>query len=608
MPKKKLEKASKGMVRTDNERAVSNREEEMHHEEMDAWAPLYNYQFMKSLLQGAVPDPYGNKGVNVETTDPRFQHNFLNSSKELQPKLTKITGQTLRRTQEKSPVFTMILQARSHQYLQFNRESRNEADKGFTFRHVDKDRQLTNKDEKERDALIKWFLAMGDLTVEQRYKTGWKHMSEYSLEDIASSDVYDLLTLDANALYCSKNRKGDTTGFFPVDADTIWRVKNPFETTLLGRDDAVFAQMIEQKIVHAYGWNDMVYGYMNKRSDIRFAGYGYPIPEMAIDILIGIIFSFEYNMGYFSRSKMPPGIITVKGEQVNQASIRMIEAYLTSALSGIEGQHRIPILPAGKNSEIDFKKIRDSNKDMEWSDFMDKLHTILLGLCGMSPDELGLQLKGGQRAIIEDTEAKISASKDRGLGAMMSHFGRRNTKIIQRFNDQWECKWNGIEFPDRKRESEIAQGELSSFKTLREAMVEKDIPVKEFEDVVVSYATKGGGSKEISVLDIPAPFNQNWQQVLNNALNGDAGEGGAEEENGFGGFGGASEVNGKEDYESPEGSEDEYDIPPDEVNDMNEDQRIGAMGKRAKLPKKDIQKVQDLNKKLEEFKGVYLIS
>ena len=254
-----MQKAKKGMIRTANERAVDNRKEELQQEEMDAWAPLYNYQFMKSLLQGAIPDPYGNKGINVETTDPRFQHNFLNSSKELQPKLTKITGQTLRRTQEKSPIMTMIMQTRSHQYLQFNKESRNEADKGFTFRHVDKNRQITNKDEKERDELTQWMLNLGSLTVEEKYKTGWKHHSESTLEDIASADVYDLLTLDAGSLYCSRDRKGDMTGFFPIDADTIWRVKHPFETTLLGMNDAVFAQMIEQKIVHAYRWKDVMY-------------------------------------------------------------------------------------------------------------------------------------------------------------------------------------------------------------------------------------------------------------------------------------------------------------------------------------------------------------
>ena len=313
-------------------------------------------------------------------------------------------------------------------------------------------------------------------------------------------------------------------------------------------------------------------------------------------------------MGYFSRSRMPPGIITVKGEQVNQETIRMIESYLTSALSGIEGQHRVPILPAGKNNEIDWKQIRPSNKDMEWSDFMDKLHTILLGLFGMSADEVGLQLKGGQRALIEDTQAKISASKDRGLNAMMSYFNRRNTKLINRFNDQWELKWNGLEFPDRKLESDIAQGELSAFKTLRESMTEKDIDVKEFEDVVVSYATKDGGSKEISVLDIPAPFNSEWQQILNNALNGNAGEPG-EEENGFGGFGENDEggENGEAGNDVEE-SDDEYGVPLDERNDMNENQRIKAMGKSAKFSNKEVRKIQDLSKKLEDYKGVYLIS
>lgn len=429
--------------------------------------------------------------------------------KGIQPKNSVVRPSILRAMAMKAAAVKLIHVTRNNELCQYARESRNESDKGFQIRHKKKRKAISEQERGVTDEIVEWIQNLGDLTKEERYDAGWEHMSELKLPGYMSSTIDDLLTLDGVSTYFSNDRGGDLRGFFPVDAATIYRVQKPYRTNMLGKNKVVYAQVIGNKIKHAYMDSEMQYAFMNKRTDSRFTGYGYSPLEMSMDVVIAWIFGFQYNTGIFSKHHAPRGFLSVSGSNVNQDTISTIERYWRAAMSGLNGTWAIPILPATEDGTVEWQNIRPSNQEMEFQAWMDLTMSTLFALHGMSAEEAGIRLQSSSKVFFEDTEQRVSSSMSIGLSNILHWYEDHFTNIINRIEKwkDWEFVFTGKSSADKQQENEAAKGELTTFKSMNQLLKEKDLP--EFKGALINV-----GGKQFDIGDIPAPLDPTWGTLL----------------------------------------------------------------------------------------------
>ena len=156
--------------------------------------------------------------------------------------------------------------------------------------------------------------------------------------------IRDTFEIDQVATEVLRNRKGEAVGFLGLDGATIKRTDENGEFG----EKIKFVQEIDQRIENKYTHDMLIFDYLNKRSDIRYRGYGYSYVEMAVDIITTLLFGYQYAQDQLTKSKIPKGFISVMGD-VGMDQLDSIRSYWYAAMSGAGGQWSIPILPSGKD-------------------------------------------------------------------------------------------------------------------------------------------------------------------------------------------------------------------------------------------------------------------
>jgi len=437
----------------------------------------------------------------------------------VRPKGGKIPDKTLRELHRKSPVINLAVKARIDETIKFLKVSKNESDEGFFIAPEDSEKKVTPSDKKVISEIEKFVLNCGDLTIEEKYMSGWGPKAEHTIKDFMNEYLWNLLILDAAPIYKQNDLSGEFRGFLVIDGANILRVKEPYKTKVRGIKDGVYVEVIDDQLKNVFKHDQICYCYLNKRPELKYAGYGYSPIEMSIDAVLGYIFGMDYNMGAFSRWKVPSGFLTVQADTIDQETMDSIARYWRSAMTGPDGQWSMPILPSTKDGAIDFKKIRDSNREMEYKEWMDRLFMHILAIYGVSAEEVGFELSSGQKGVFDDTKHKIGSSKDR-FRNLLGHLGDTMTKLIHSREEwkDWEIRFRGLDLPDKKNESEILDKELSTYRTMNDVLKEKGMPELKGYPVKV-------GEKTIEAGEIPAPFKQEWQNIIAMANAGQEQEG-----------------------------------------------------------------------------------
>ena len=464
------------MILTDQTFNKSGFNEDVHHEAMgSSMMPVMNAMMMRKALDSKrstltkVPIKMHSEKLAWYYGVPSIQG--------LRPKSAKMPDKTLRALQEKNMVITLGIKTRIDQAVKYARLSRNENEEGFFIELKDKNKEVTDADKKVFNEIEDFIVNLGDLTPEEKYATGWDHKIDYRFKDFITEYLWNLFPIDAAPVYLHRDKEGTLRGFFPIDGANILRVKEPGKTIIDGKKDIVYVEVYGDKIKSTFTYKDICYGYMNKRPEIKYAGYGYSVIEMAIDAVLGRIFGFDYNLAAFSKWKIPGGFLTIsgaEGEDVDQDTIDAVGRYWRSAMNGTDGQWSIPILPTSKDGAIEFKKVRESNREMEYHKWMDSVDAFILAFLGVAPEEAGLSLISAKKPVFNDEKGRMGSAKDR-FRVILEHLSDTVNKIIQDKWPDYEFKFRGLDMPDKKAEGELIDQDLKSYRTLNDVLKEKGL-------------------------------------------------------------------------------------------------------------------------------------
>lgn len=337
--------------------------------------------------------------------------------------------------------------------------ARNE--RGFLIHKKFEDITSKNKDEKEIERIRDFICNTGD----------YEDLTRDDLVKYATKIIRDILTLDQVATEIQYNKKGDAVAFFAVDAATIERVIDDSNN----KTDFKFLQIVEGMPAAGYTMENMVFDFQNPRTDIYHSQYGYSYVEQAIDLITSEINTFVYNSGNFTENKLPKGMFLINGE-ANDTVIAQMEDYIAEIMSGGPlNQWRIPILPSGsKDSSIEWKAI-NTNRDMEFQQWLDYLSSGVMALFGCSADELGIQSQKSQAMFENGGGDRIQAAKSALLGDLLTFLESYLNKIIKRINPEYVIEFVGYEKDNPNTVADLDEKEVRTWKSINEKREEKGL-------------------------------------------------------------------------------------------------------------------------------------
>lgn len=368
--------------------------------------------------------------------------------------------------------------------------------------------------------------------------------------------VRDLLTIDQVSTEIQYNNAGQAIAFFAVDAGTIERVIPNRE-----HPEFKYAQVINGMAQVAYTNKEMIFDFANPRTDIYRSFYGYSPVEQAIDLIASEINTITYNAGAFTENKLPRGMLLVDGDLDYEATEEMTD-YIAEIMSGTpSNQWRIPIIPAGMgkgesgSNGIKWVQLGGSNRDMEFSNWLDFLVSNVVALFGCSMEELGLQSQKSQAMFEREGKAHFEQSKSTILGDTLSFLQDYINRILGIAYPEYSFEFIGYEKDDLKAIVDIDKSEVEAYKTLNEKRVERGL-----EKLDAEWA------------DIP--LNPQAVQLFQSAQAQQQDDGGGEEGGGDA-WGDYSED--EENDESEEGEEPEN--PGDEEEDSADEMQKSLLGR-----------------------------
>lgn len=422
-----------------------------------------------------------NKSQKSFVLDPFFQ----DTSQGYRDKPVSISDQTLRRM-AKTPIIKAIIGKRVEQVVAFAEPQPNKYSTGFVIKprkrySQEDDAKLTNEDIQKIAYLTDFITNCGDDT------NAW-HGDDF--DSFLRKITTDTLTLDKMTFEVVANRKGVPVEFLATDSATMKLAINS-TTNDLNRDKKngyypTICQVWDSQIItDFYPW-ELCFGIRNPTTDIRYNGYGVSELEDLIYTVTAMLWSDEYNTRFFSQGSMPKGIMKVSSS-VSQPKLMEFRQEWLSMVAGVYNAHKTPMLEADKFDWVDLHK---SNRDMEFSKWMEYLIKICCAIYKIDPSEIGFPMSGSSdnAPLFEaNNSAKLKYSKDNGLKPILKFIqGKINKHIIWRLDPNYEFSFVGLDNETEAQEDERIIKAVGSYMEVNEARTIKGLPTKPGYDMIAN--------------------------------------------------------------------------------------------------------------------------
>jgi hypothetical protein len=407
----------------------------------------------------------------------------------------------LRSVAEKVAPIAAIQNVRVAQIKPFCRVSYNDDDVGFKVFLKDKDAVPTPAQKKEMRRMENFFLEAGHTDFEgadERFD---------ALENVVVKITRELMTIDQYALSLRRDNAGRLLDFWVLDGATIKKVKP--SQGYQGDKSIKFVQEIKGKIVEQFTAGELYFGFMNARADYRKADFGYSYIEMCIDIITSWLFAMAYNREIFNSGAQPKGFFTFEGAEIDQPDLEELQRQWVAMFRGVKGMWRTPFLQHGAK----WNPINQSNKDMEYNEYLQVLSSWICAIHGIDAAELGMQFNRSQPVMFEKSKsAEINYSLDRGLKELLTAHEEWMNDLADE-EPLWKefyVAFTGMEKKNQLACLEIDEKQCATYMTLNEKRAEKDLPPVPHGDIVlnptwVQYVQQAEATAQMSSLGAPQP-------------------------------------------------------------------------------------------------------
>lgn len=413
-------------------------------------------------------------------------------------KAYSLTYTTLKRMAG-TPIINAIIKTRKNQIADFAEPQANRYSTGFVIRKkaINGESQMDEKDKKTANALTDFIVNCGS-------KNSW---TNDDFDVFIRKIVDDSLTYDQMTFECIRNRKGTLERFIATDASTFRIADTAFQedyknsffdkqgadiwhrSSVVTREEVngylpQYVQIYQNAVVNDfYPW-ELCFGVRNPSTSIYANGYGVSELEELINVVTAMLWGDEYNRRFFSQGSAPKGLLRVKGG-MSESALQQFKQQWQAMISGVMNSWKTPVVEA----DVDWIDLQRSNRDMEYSSWMEYLIKLTCAIYSIDPSEIGWDISrsAGNGGLFEKSEAeRIQNSKDKGLYPILKFIQRKiNKYIIEPLNPEFEFVFMGLNGMTISQELELDLKKLGAFQTINEIREKWDLtPLEENGDII----------------------------------------------------------------------------------------------------------------------------
>jgi len=296
------------------------------------------------------------------------------------------------------------------------------------------------------------------------------------LRSFTKKYLWDSLVYDQACMEVVPDRQGRPCEFYAVDGSTM-RLADSTKMKFDESEDVIrYVQVYDSMVVAEFTAKELCWGVRNDRSDIRLAGYGVSELEMLISCITSMLYGWEYNSKFFTQGSAAKGILNFKGA-IPEKSLKAFRRHWYALLAGITGAWRTPITNA---EEIQWINLQQTNRDMEFSAWMDFLIKVACSMYSTDPIEVNFSYGNvGQKSSLQQASnrEKIQESKERGLRPLLEFVASSiNQHVLWPINESFSFEFVGLDAMTKDQMAEYNTKLVKSVKTVDEIRAIDDDP------------------------------------------------------------------------------------------------------------------------------------
>lgn len=369
-------------------------------------------------------------------------------------------------------IIKAIINTRIEQVQNFLKYSVDDQKPGYQIRYKrspgsegSDEKELSVKDKKIVDYIVR-FLEDGGENDKWECEDNFQEFTRKVLRDSLVLDQMTFELVRARNMNLKKYRAVDAALIRQLDTNDP-RYRQMFENFrwhgYLPRyamvwDGQIIRHPVSDEYVVFYPW-ELGYGIRNKTTNVLRNGYGCSELETLIEIVTWILWGMQYNGNFFKQGSQPKGFINVKNGNVDQGTLNEFRQDWKQTMSTVYNSHKIPVI---QGIDLEWIDLQQTNRDMEFTEWIKFLLVIACAVYRMDPSELGFQFQDAARIFgQEGQKERLDHSKQKGLTPLLVFYQNiLNKYIISEIDDRLELVFTGIEIED-----EAAQVELDKKKS-----------------------------------------------------------------------------------------------------------------------------------------------
>lgn len=369
-------------------------------------------------------------------------------------------------------IIKAIINTRIEQVQNFLKYSVDDQKPGYQIRYKrspgsegSDEKELSTKDKKIVDYIVR-FLEDGGENDKWECEDNFQEFTRKVLRDSLVLDQMTFELVRARNMNLKKYRAVDAALIRQLDTNDP-RYRQMFENFrwhgYLPRyamvwDGQIIRHPVSDEYVVFYPW-ELGYGIRNKTTNVLRNGYGCSELETLIEIVTWILWGMQYNGNFFKQGSQPKGFINVKNGNVDQGTLNEFRQDWKQTMSTVYNSHKIPVI---QGIDLEWIDLQQTNRDMEFTEWIKFLLVIACAVYRMDPSELGFQFQDAARIFgQEGQKERLDHSKQKGLTPLLVFYQNiLNKYIISEIDDRLELVFTGIEIKD-----EAAQVELDKKKS-----------------------------------------------------------------------------------------------------------------------------------------------
>lgn len=413
------------------------------------------------------------KGVPSEDLKAYYENPIrMASAMNYKDKPSSLSYNILYQMSVKNSVIAAVINTRVNQVSTFTKPKRFSTDGiGFEVRLRDP-QAVPTKEQQEVIKSLEMFLE----------NCGYKNDNDTDdFDTFIRKIVRDSLTYDQACFEVVPDRKGKPAQILAVDASTIRAASEDYQDNTIWsknppkkNEKVSWVQVIDGTVVSWFTANEMAFGVRNPRSNINLQPYGFSELEQLIQQITSHLYAEEYNSKFFSQGGTTKGIINIKSDPNgigNKEQLDSFKRQWRAQVNGMAGAWKTPVLQVPQG--IEYINVSQSNRDMEFNQWMNYLINIVCAVYAIDPAEINFANNGGaagQSSVFESSqEQKLKNSKDKGLKPLLRFVETIINKfVISRFSAEYVFSFTGLDEKSEEEKAELETKQSKVWKTVNE--------------------------------------------------------------------------------------------------------------------------------------------